>query len=153
MSFPKHGAAAPLRGRRRLTVGVPAALIAVGAVIWLAVTLLPGGGAAAGRPVPVALTTTSVGAPSPADTPTAAESPSPPPTSASASAPPSSPAPSASPSRSAAPSASPGGGDRAPAQASLAGRIKPGVSYPGVATAYEAADGNGACLFGPPAAT
>ncbi|GAB3935869.1 expansin EXLX1 family cellulose-binding protein [Kribbella albertanoniae] len=32
---------------------------------------------------------------------------------------------------------------------SLAGRIKPGVRYRGVATAYEAADGNGACLYGP----
>ncbi|WP_433016031.1 expansin EXLX1 family cellulose-binding protein [Kribbella sp. CA-294648] len=31
----------------------------------------------------------------------------------------------------------------------MAGRIKPGVRYQGVATAYEAADGNGACLFGP----
>ena len=34
---------------------------------------------------------------------------------------------------------------------SLAGRIKPGVSYNGVATEYAAADGNGACLFGPAA--
>ncbi|GAA1696932.1 hypothetical protein GCM10009745_48860 [Kribbella yunnanensis] len=32
---------------------------------------------------------------------------------------------------------------------SLAGRIKPAVRYRGVATAYEAADGNGACLYGP----
>ena len=32
---------------------------------------------------------------------------------------------------------------------SLAGRIKPAVRYPGVATAYEAGDGNGACLYGP----
>ncbi|HTJ68945.1 MAG TPA: expansin EXLX1 family cellulose-binding protein [Actinospica sp.] len=35
--------------------------------------------------------------------------------------------------------------------ASLAGRIKPGVTYNGVATEYAAADGNGACLFGPAA--
>lgn len=33
--------------------------------------------------------------------------------------------------------------------ASLAGRIKPAVRYRGVATAYEAGDGNGACLYGP----
>ncbi|MEY9931469.1 expansin (peptidoglycan-binding protein) [Catenulispora sp. GP43] len=32
---------------------------------------------------------------------------------------------------------------------SLAGRIQPGVAYQGVATEYSAADGNGACLFGP----
>jgi len=37
------------------------------------------------------------------------------------------------------------------ASASLAGRIKPGVTYNGVATEYAAADGNGACLFGPAA--
>ncbi|KAB2340424.1 expansin EXLX1 family cellulose-binding protein [Actinomadura rudentiformis] len=35
--------------------------------------------------------------------------------------------------------------DRAP----LAGRIKPGVAHRGVATFYDAGDGNGACLFGP----
>ncbi|NUR99081.1 MAG: hypothetical protein HOV67_27965, partial [Kribbellaceae bacterium] len=33
--------------------------------------------------------------------------------------------------------------------APLAGRIKPNVRYRGVATAYEAGDGNGACLYGP----
>jgi len=33
--------------------------------------------------------------------------------------------------------------------APLAGRIKPGVAYRGVATFYDAGDGNGACLFGP----
>jgi expansin (peptidoglycan-binding protein) len=33
----------------------------------------------------------------------------------------------------------------------LAGRIKPGVTYNGVATEYAAADGNGACLYGPAA--
>jgi expansin (peptidoglycan-binding protein) len=32
---------------------------------------------------------------------------------------------------------------------SSAGRIRPNTTYTGVATAYEAADGNGACLFGP----
>jgi expansin (peptidoglycan-binding protein) len=33
--------------------------------------------------------------------------------------------------------------------APLAGRIKPGVAYKGVATFYDAGDGDGACLFGP----
>lgn len=37
----------------------------------------------------------------------------------------------------------------AAAVAPLAGRIKPGVTYRGVATFYQAGDGNGACLFGP----
>lgn len=35
--------------------------------------------------------------------------------------------------------------------ASLAGRIQPRTTYRGVATAYEADDGDGACLFGPSA--
>ncbi|MFR0359205.1 expansin EXLX1 family cellulose-binding protein [Streptomyces sp. MCC57] len=35
------------------------------------------------------------------------------------------------------------------ATASSAGRIQPRTTYTGVATAYEAGDGNGACLFGP----
>lgn len=35
------------------------------------------------------------------------------------------------------------------ARAPLAGRIRPHVTYPGVATAYDARDGDGACLFGP----
>jgi expansin len=39
----------------------------------------------------------------------------------------------------------------ASARAPLAGRIVPGVTYHGVATEYSAADGNGACLFGPAA--
>jgi expansin (peptidoglycan-binding protein) len=33
--------------------------------------------------------------------------------------------------------------------APLAGRIKPGVTYSGVATHYDAKDGDGACLYGP----
>jgi expansin (peptidoglycan-binding protein) len=37
------------------------------------------------------------------------------------------------------------------ASASLTGRIRPGVTYNGVATEYAAADGDGACLFGPAA--
>ena len=37
------------------------------------------------------------------------------------------------------------------ASASLTGRIRPGVTYNGVATEYAAADGNGACLYGPAA--
>jgi expansin (peptidoglycan-binding protein) len=47
-------------------------------------------------------------------------------------------------------SASTGGATAAgSAVAPLAGRIKPSVTYHGVATAYAAANGNGSCLFGP----
>lgn len=37
------------------------------------------------------------------------------------------------------------------ASASLTGRIRPGVTYNGIATEYAAADGDGACLYGPAA--
>ncbi|MCG6494357.1 expansin EXLX1 family cellulose-binding protein [Kitasatospora sp. A2-31] len=37
----------------------------------------------------------------------------------------------------------------APTTPPPAGRIKPGTDYQGVATSYDAADGNGACSFGP----
>ncbi|GAA2262925.1 hypothetical protein GCM10010145_42280 [Streptomyces ruber] len=37
----------------------------------------------------------------------------------------------------------------ASASAPLAGRIEPGVTYDGVATHYDAADGDGACSYGP----
>ncbi|MGA5897605.1 expansin EXLX1 family cellulose-binding protein [Streptomyces venetus] len=48
------------------------------------------------------------------------------------------------------PAASPRPAQRAVSDsAPLAGRIKPQVSYTGVATHYEAGDGDGACLYGP----
>ncbi|WP_106399144.1 expansin EXLX1 family cellulose-binding protein [Actinocorallia populi] len=37
----------------------------------------------------------------------------------------------------------------AAAKAAAAGKIKPGVTYRGVATFYDAGDGDGACMFGP----
>ncbi len=64
---------------------------------------------------------------------------------------------SASPTRPSPTSASPtkvpatSGGGGSTGTGSLAGRIQPGVTYQGVATEYSAADGNGACLFGPAA--
>lgn len=55
--------------------------------------------------------------------------------------------PKASPSRAKAPSSvSP---RKAPATTSLAGRIRPKVTYPGVATVYKAGVGDGACSYGP----
>ncbi|MER6398801.1 expansin EXLX1 family cellulose-binding protein [Kitasatospora sp. NPDC001603] len=47
------------------------------------------------------------------------------------------------------PPAAASGTGAAPAAAPPAGRVKPGTSYQGVATSYDAADGNGACSFGP----
>jgi len=67
---------------------------------------------------------------------------------------PASPQPSADASSAAArptPSATAGSPHPLSAAAPLAGRIEPGVSYRGVATAYSAGNGDGACLFGPAA--
>ncbi|MFC5661670.1 expansin EXLX1 family cellulose-binding protein [Kitasatospora misakiensis] len=89
-------------------------------------TASPAPSSAAGTPAKPSAT----GTPSPSGTPT----PRPSATTAAA-----------SPSPSAATSAA----RTAPVAASLAGRIKPGASYQGVATSYDAADGNGACSFGP----
>nr|WP_306454486.1 expansin EXLX1 family cellulose-binding protein [Streptomyces sp. TLI_235] len=121
-------------------------MTAVAAVACLAVALFPGSGT--GRPAGAAVAgapagdPTSSGSAEPATgAPTDSAQPS---VSASVSA-------SATPSASASArsSASAPGSPRSAAAAPAAGRIRPGVGYQGVATAYEAADGNGACLFGP----
>ncbi len=60
---------------------------------------------------------------------------------------PAAPTPSTQPSATSAPA--PDRRAAAPTSASLAGRIEPGTTYDGVATHYDAADGDGACSFGP----
>ncbi|MER7581194.1 expansin EXLX1 family cellulose-binding protein [Kitasatospora sp. NPDC097691] len=166
MRATKH--AAPLSNRSRgLVMGVPLALIAVGALMCLAFALLPDGGSGvsdAGVPAAASVAATRTGTPagdppgatapaaatSSTAAPTAAgPAPSPsatgtPPPSVTAATRPSATTTAPSPSPSATSSAR-----TAPATASLAGRIKPGASHQGVATSYDAADGNGACSFGP----
>ncbi|WP_370147987.1 expansin EXLX1 family cellulose-binding protein [Streptacidiphilus sp. EB129] len=124
-----------------MSTSIAAALLAVGVLVCLAVAFRPGGGGPtdAGPAVAAAQAGAAPGA-----GPVTASS-----TAAAASA-------AARPSRagtasaSASRSASTGGAAPAgSAVAPLAGRIKPSVTYHGVATAYAAADGNGACLFGP----
>jgi len=147
MSTTKDGAPRRRRGRNRgRAVGIPLALTAVVALACAAVALIPGAGGA-GRPVGAAVTAatadvpTGSGAPEPAaGAPTDPVSPSAPGTPSAAS-------PSLVTSASA--SGRPRSASAAPAAAPSAGRIRPAVGYQGVATAYEAADGNGACLFGP----
>ncbi|SEM52194.1 expansin EXLX1 family cellulose-binding protein [Streptacidiphilus jiangxiensis] len=125
-----------------MTTGVPAALLAVGVLTCLVLAFLPDGGPTdAGRALAAARTgalpgTAPVAASGAAG---AVASSSLPPHTGTASASVSSPH-----------SATGGAASLAgSAVAPLAGRIKPGVAYHGVATAYAAADGNGACLFGP----
>ncbi|RAG80913.1 hypothetical protein DN069_35645 [Streptacidiphilus pinicola] len=146
--------AAPQSRRRRwrgreLTTGIPAALLAVGVLTCLALTFLPSWGPNdAGRAVTAAqagatpgagpaTASGAVGAAHAAVLPTGTGRAS---TSASASA---------SASRSASTGGTAATGSAGSATAPLAGRIKPSVTYHGVATAYAAADGNGSCLFGP----
>ncbi|WP_030231128.1 expansin EXLX1 family cellulose-binding protein [Streptomyces sp. NRRL S-350] len=173
MRATKHAAPQPKRG---LVMGIPLALVAAAVLACLAFALLPGSGggagsgdAAAGQPAAASVATTA-----PATQP-ATEPATPPDTGAPAGATPTTAAPSAdsappsapgTPSRPATPtrqsstaatpsapaaSAPPTGGNAgaAASTASLAGRIKPGTAYQGVATSYDAADGNGACSFGP----
>ncbi|WP_277213844.1 expansin EXLX1 family cellulose-binding protein [Isoptericola croceus] len=77
-------------------------------------------------------TPTPTGTPTPTATPTPTDTPTP---TASVSAPSARPSP--TPPR------------ESSTTAASAGRIRPGTTYEGDATHYEAADGNGACLFGP----
>ncbi|WP_432155275.1 expansin EXLX1 family cellulose-binding protein [Streptomyces sp. bgisy153] len=143
--------------RRRHPLLISAvAVAAVAAVVSLVLVLRPGDGAGSG-PGPA----TAAAAPralvpaqtSGTATPTATGTrPEPLPSSPSASA---SPSPTASPTTtptadtSSARSEAADGGRPAPATAPQAGRIRPGTTYRGVATHYDAGDGNGACSFGP----
>lgn len=156
MRTTKHGAA-QLPKKHRRAVGIPLALLAVGVVVCLAAALLSRGGAAPRRTADVSVTAAKASVPpdsgSPdatADATTALTQPpvtSPPP-------PPRTPTPSAA-SRPPAATRSPRVASSTPrttsagTAGSLAGRIKPAVRYHGVATAYEAGDGSGACLYGP----
>ncbi len=118
-------------------VGAAAAVISAGLLASLLMALLPGGdsGARSAASTPAGATTAAGSGTPTAATPDATSSPAP---KASASTKPARPSPTAT----ARPS-------RKPATVSQAGRIRPNTPYKGVATAYEAADGDGACLFGP----
>lgn len=148
-------------------MGIPLALVAVGVLLCLSLTLLPGSGGGPGTEAaqPAAASVAATGTSAPPGTGVPAEATPPPsPSSATGSSPAATaiPSPSATPTptptataRSSASTATPsasaatGGAGTVTSAAPLAGRMKPGTSYPGVATSYDAADGNGACSFGP----
>ncbi|MFF6803603.1 expansin EXLX1 family cellulose-binding protein [Streptomyces sp. NPDC012616] len=147
------------RSRRpdRRPVRVPVVTVVAVAAVALAVSLVvafrPGGGSddvrEAGAPVAgarvsgSATPTTAETSASPKPSTSASTSPSPSPTAGATTTPPGT--PSARPSaEAAAPAARPASG-----AGPLAGRIRPGASYDGVATSYDAGDGSGACSFGP----
>ncbi|MCZ4101726.1 hypothetical protein C8250_000870 [Streptomyces sp. So13.3] len=137
MRTTNHRAPKPRRGRGP-AISIASALIAVGVLACLAIALLPGSRADAGRRAGASVAAAPASVPSGSGSSAAAAGA----TTASARPPVTSSPPSA-------------GGTRTPAASStaratsLAGRIKPAVSYKGVATSYAAGDGNGACLYGP----
>ncbi|TQJ87941.1 expansin EXLX1 family cellulose-binding protein [Streptomyces sp. SLBN-31] len=134
------------RDRRTALVSV-VAVAAAALVVALVVAFRPdGGGAAAATGHTAATAVAGAEQASPSPTPSARKSAFPSPKARTAT-------PSATASTaSARASSSPTGAPRAvPASASLAGRIVPGTTRQGVATHYDAADGNGACSFGPSA--
>ncbi|MFD7698577.1 expansin EXLX1 family cellulose-binding protein [Streptomyces caelestis] len=141
------------RGKRRGLLVPAVAVAAVGLLISLVVALTRDGGSDTVRATDTA--TSSAGADAaarPSASPTATgRTPGAKPSTASPAAPkPSATTASARPSRGGAPTA-----EAAPRPASgrapLAGRIAPGTAYGGVATHYDAGDGDGACLYGPSA--
>ncbi|WP_030953833.1 expansin EXLX1 family cellulose-binding protein [Streptomyces sp. NRRL S-481] len=134
--------------RRRRSALVPAvALAAVALLVSLVVALRPGGEPdtvrAAAAPSTTPRASVTLAAPKAKATPK--PKPKKPSTKTPAPARTTTPAP-VRPSPAGSPRSSPRAvSDSAP----LAGRIKPQVSYKGVATHYDAADGDGACLYGP----
>ncbi|MFE7899629.1 expansin EXLX1 family cellulose-binding protein [Streptomyces sp. NPDC057424] len=134
----------PLRKRRTALVWA-VAVAAVGLLVSLVIALRPGGEPDTVRTAAGAATSTRPSAPPTTHKPTPAPKPS--------TASPSSPAPKPTPSTTPARPSPTATGSSAPRPASgtapLAGRIKPGTTYDGVATHYDAEDGDGACLYGP----
>ncbi|MEU6555039.1 expansin EXLX1 family cellulose-binding protein [Streptomyces sp. NPDC046915] len=150
MASSSHRRSAP---RRRTALVAAVAVAAVGLLVSLVMVLRPDGGAhtveAAATPAASTRQTSDPAATpklSPKPKPSTA-SPKPKPTKAT-------PKPAKAPTASARPSpahTTTPAADARPASgaAPLAGRIKPGTTYSGVATHYDAADGNGACTYGP----
>jgi expansin len=142
MKMARH--AARQGGRRyRLIWGAAVALTVVGVLSYSLMTSLFDGAVDTGRTAVVPVTgtpqvsgpaTTATGTPTPSGSPTPTVTPTP---KASASAKAARPSPSTTPQA------------KTSTTAASAGRIRPKTTYEGVATVYEAADGNGACLFGP----
>ncbi len=159
-----HGAAEPRRKRRR-AIGIPLVLLAVSVVVCLAAALLIKGGADTRRTADESVLAAPASVAADSGSPTMAADATTAPTRARVTSPPPSPRRTPTPSTASRPPTAsrsprtPANSPRTPSSTprpesavstgSSAGRIKPGTRYRGVATAYEAGDGNGACLYGP----
>ncbi|SMF66633.1 expansin EXLX1 family cellulose-binding protein [Streptomyces sp. Amel2xC10] len=141
-SHRRHRAARPERRTARASVVSVVALAAVALVVSLVVAFRPDGGSGEPAAAPAASAKASASPSVSAEPSTASPSPTAGKKKESVSPTPTPSAP--SPSTSARPA------PRTPAATgSLAGRIRPGASYRGVATSYDIGDGDGACSFGP----
>jgi len=136
------------RRRRRLVTGATVALTAVGVLVYLVMALAPGrkvdAGPAAATPL-VTAQSKAAGTASPSTSPSTSPSPSSSPSASGSASPKAKPTPKAAKS-------SPTGTQKTSRTSTTppsAGRIRPNTTYQGVATAYEAGVGDGACLFGP----
>jgi expansin (peptidoglycan-binding protein) len=135
--------------KRRTALVLAVTAAAVGLLVSLVIALRPGGEPDTVRTASQAATTeTRPTAPPTPHKATPASKPSP---ARKASKSPKRPKPAATtPSARTSPTATrPSAPRPASGTAPLAGRIKPGTAYNGVATHYDANDGNGACLYGP----
>ncbi|WP_217136382.1 expansin EXLX1 family cellulose-binding protein [Streptomyces sp. AC558_RSS880] len=135
------------RGKRRGLLVPAVAVAAVGLLVSLAVALTPDDGPDTARATATSAPTDAGTRPSVPPTATG-RAPKAKPSTVSPTPEPSATTPSARPSRGSTPTTA-----TAPRPASggapLAGRIRPGTTYSGVATHYDAGDGDGACLYGP----
>ncbi|MPY31638.1 hypothetical protein FNH09_10195 [Streptomyces adustus] len=135
------------RSRRRrigLTGGAVLALVAVGVLVHLVTASPPGPGTDTGRAAATPAADARTAVPAPAPTPPATAS-----VAASARTSPSATAAATTAAAAAARPSATGTGRPVSATAALAGRIRPQTRYRGVATSYDAGDGDGACLYGP----
>ncbi|MFI0508458.1 expansin EXLX1 family cellulose-binding protein [Streptomyces sp. WSLK1-5] len=140
-------AARQRRRRRRLMIATSSGLAVTALLACLVVVMQPDRKEDTASAAATAVTDSRQTPPPPTTPEDKSSSPSPSATSASPKA--SASTPKASRSSSAAPPPSSASPRTAPATTSLAGRIRPKVTYPGVATVYEAGVGDGACSFGP----
>lgn len=144
-----HSRRRPLRKRRTALV-LAVAVAAVGVLLSLMVALRPddepNAVRAAAEPAAGNRSSAPAATPERKAEPSPKQKPKPKPKPSKASPTPTATTPSKRPSPTGAPRSAP---RPASGTAPLAGRIQPQVTYKGVATHYDAADGDGACLYGP----
>ncbi|MEU9170320.1 expansin EXLX1 family cellulose-binding protein [Streptomyces sp. NPDC048420] len=146
MASRSHRSPSPGRRRNALVAATVAAAVALVAV--LIVAFRPDDSTAADPAAATAVAGTRA-TPTPTTPEPKTSSPTPTPSAATRSSSPTPTAAAASPRSSATAATNPREPRKASGAAPLAGRIKPGVSYDGVATFYDVGNGDGACLYGP----